>query len=233
MGYELFQGYFFCRPEMIGRRNVPQNKLIYLRLLETANRTRVDVEEIAELVREELSVSYRLLRYLNSPVFALAVEVHSIPHALRLLGEKLIQKWISLVCIASLGDDKPGELARVPLIRARFCELLAEASTKHFDSHQLFLLGLLSVLDALVNMPMIEVLANLPVDQEIKKVLRGQATELNEIFDIVLDYESGSWDQLAATARSAQVEEKVIPGLYLQALAWVEQIVSQPARVAG
>jgi EAL and modified HD-GYP domain-containing signal transduction protein len=128
MGYQFFQGYFFCRPEMLSRRGVPSNKAIYVQLLHAATRPKVDQDDIGNLIKQEVSLSYRLLRYLNSPLFGLAKEIHSIPHALQLLGDRAIRKWVSVVSIAAMGDDKPGELVRLPLVRARFCELLAEAT---------------------------------------------------------------------------------------------------------
>ena len=126
MGYQFFQGYFFCRPEMVSRRSVPENKLIYVQLLRAASGPEIDLTDIAALIKQEVSLTYRLLRYLNSPLFGLVGEIHSIDHALRMLGEHAIQKWVSLVSVAAIGEDRPGELVRMPLVRARVCELLAE-----------------------------------------------------------------------------------------------------------
>ena len=134
-GYSLFQGYFFARPQMLTRHDVPAFKLNYLRVLQAANRPVMDIREISECIKAETSLSYRLLRYLNSPVFPLITEVKSIPHALSLLGERGVRKWISLVAIACMGDGKPFELITLPLIRARFCELLARPARKIGRAH--------------------------------------------------------------------------------------------------
>jgi EAL and modified HD-GYP domain-containing signal transduction protein len=224
MGYELFQGYFFCRPQMLGRRNMSANTAIYLQLIEAASGPELNFHKIADLVKKEVSLSYRLLRYLNSPAFPFSVEVRSIPHALTLLGERAAQKWLSLVCVAVIGEGKPGELVKIPLIRARFCELLAEAAENRTWANDLFLLGLLSVMDALLDMPMADVLAVLPVSREIKDTLRGRPTPFRPFFEVALDYESGTWDQLAASSNAIQLHENLIPDLYLQAVAWVDQI---------
>jgi EAL and modified HD-GYP domain-containing signal transduction protein len=228
MGYELFQGYFFCRPEMVTRRGVPANKLVCLHLLRAATRQQIDLTEIANLIKQELSLSYRLLRYLNSPLFSFVGEVHSIPHALRLLGERPIQKWISLVSVAAMADDKPGELVRMPLVRARFCELLAEAADMEPLAGDLFLLGLLSLLDAMLNMPMAQVLADLPVNDEIRNALNGQPSRFRAVFEVVLHYETGTWEQLEKSAHAAGVNEAIIPEIYSNALAWADGILSEP-----
>jgi EAL and modified HD-GYP domain-containing signal transduction protein len=228
MGYEFFQGYFFCRPEMVSRHRVPENKAIYMQLLRVANRPEIDLTDIGDLIKQEISLSYRLLRYLNSPLFGFVGEIHSIPHAVRLLGEKAIQKWISLVCVAAMGEDRPGELVRMPLVRARFCELLAE-SVEDLEpvAGDCFLLGLLSLLDALLNMPMEDVLAGLPVDEEIKNALFGLPSRFRGIFETALDYEHGTWEQLEASAQAAGLDEQRIPQLFTEALTWSDKILSE------
>jgi c-di-GMP-related signal transduction protein len=227
MGYELFQGYFFCRPEMVSRRRVPENKAVYLQLLRVATRPEIDLTDIGDLIKHEVSLSYCLLRYLNSPLFGFIGEIHCIPHALRLLGERAIQKWVSLVCVAAMGEDKPGELVRMPLVRARFCELLAEAADMEPVAGDLFLLGLLSLLDALLSMPLAEVMAGLPVDEEIKNALFGRPSRFRALFEVALDYETGTWEQLTASSQSVGLDENRIPELFESALAWSDSILSE------
>jgi len=170
-----FQGYYFCRPEMAERHEIPAYKMNYLRILQIANQPELDGGKLAAAIRQEASLVYRLLRYLNSPAFTLRTKVDSIPHALTLLGERDTRKWISLVAVAEMGSDKPHELVLVPLPRARFCELLAEAGELRNRANDLFLMGLLSALDAIMDLPMSSVLADIPVQQEIKEALFGQA----------------------------------------------------------
>lgn len=224
MGYELFQGYFFCRPQMVERRAVPANKLIYLRLLETLARPNIDMKAVIGMLKQEMSLSYRLMRYLNSPAFSMCVEVHSIPHALSLLGENATRKWLSLVCLSSLGGDESFETIKMALIRARFCELLAEKLGMHADGEDLFLVGLLSVMDALLGMPMKEVLASLPLAKDVTGALIGRPSRLRPVFDVVLDYESGTWQQLMESARAARINENFVPDLYLRSVIWVDRI---------
>jgi c-di-GMP-related signal transduction protein len=128
-GYAYFQGYFFSRPEMLTRGDIPPNQMNYLLVLQAANRAQMDIDEVSARIKAEVSLSFRLLRYLNSPAFPLVVEVRSIPHALALLGERGTRKWVSLIAVTGLASGKPAELAALPLIRAQFCELLAPCAT--------------------------------------------------------------------------------------------------------
>jgi c-di-GMP-related signal transduction protein len=126
IGYDYFQGYFFCRPQILNRRSVPANKAVNLQLLQAANAPIFELCRISGIFRRDVSLSYRLLCYLNSPVFGFTAEVHSIPHALTLLGEHAMRKWISLISVASLGDEVASGLLRLPLLRAMLCELIGK-----------------------------------------------------------------------------------------------------------
>ena len=227
IGYDYFQGYFFCRPQIVGRRSVPANKTVYLHLLQAANDPKFDLCRISQIFRRDVSLSYRLLRYLNSPLFGFQAEIHSIPHALTLLGELALRKWISLVSVASLGDEVADGLLRLPLLRARFCELLGQKITMHRKVHELFLLGLLSVMDVLLNVPMSDVLAEIPVDEHIKKALLGRPSRYRPVFEVVLNYESGTWEELAQSSRRIGLHENFLPDIYLRSVKWVTDVLSE------
>src|SRR5271165_1734981 len=125
MGFAYFQGYFFCRPEMVIGREVPASSLHYMRLLEMISRREIDIDELEKMLKQEASISYRLLRYLNSPVFGLALEIKSLRHAITLLGEREMRRWIRLVVTVGATEQTCGELVLMGLARARFCELLS------------------------------------------------------------------------------------------------------------
>ena len=226
IGYDYFQGYFFCRPQIVERRSVPANKSVYLQLLAAANEPVFNIQKISQLFRRDVSLSYRLLRYLNSPIFGFKAEIRSIPHALTLLGEHPLRKWVSLVSVAALGDEVADGLLRLPLLRARFCELIGTKIEMRRETNELFLLGLLSVMDALLNMRMSDVLAEIPVNDEIRKALLGQSSRYRPIFEVVLDYESGTWEQLAHSARHVGLHEQFLPDLYLRSVRWVTEVLA-------
>jgi c-di-GMP-related signal transduction protein len=226
MGYRYFQGYFFCRPEMEQGRSIPANKLNYLRILQMANRPDADIDELAGAIKQEASLVYRLLRYLNSPIFAFRTQVVSIAHAITLIGERGIRKWISMVSLAAMSEGKPRELVVVPLIRARFCELIAAISRLKARADELFLMGLLSTIDAILDRPMSTVLADMPVPDEIKEALLGQGGEFRDIYEIAANYETGTWEPLHKAVERARVKEDLVPELFMKSLDWANQLIS-------
>lgn len=225
-GFAYFQGYFFSRPQMLTRHDIPAYKLNYLLVLQAANRSRIDLEEVAERIKSEASLSYRLLRYLNSPVFALVSDVHSIPHALALLGERGVRKWVSLVAIACMGEDKPQELIVLPLIRARFCELLAYLARMDEFADDLFLMGLLSALDAILDMPMENVLKEITVREGIRDALLGKQNRFRQVMDVALCYETGAWDRLDEAAARLKIDAQGVPDRFIAAVDWARKTLS-------
>jgi EAL and modified HD-GYP domain-containing signal transduction protein len=225
-GYSYFQGYFFSRPEMLTRHDIPQNKLNYLRILQAVNRPEMNLHDVSERIKSEASLGYRLLRYLNSPAFPLISEVNSIPHALSLLGERGVRRWVSLVAIACMGDNKPEELIMLPLIRARFCESLAPLAGLNGSANDLFLLGLLSAVDAILDMKMQDVVHEITIAEEIRNALLGKQNKLRDIFDVAMKYEMGCWDALAADAKRLRIPENAIPELYVESVEWARSVLS-------
>ncbi len=160
LGFAYFQGYFFRRPEMMNTRDMPANRLNYLKMLQEVSRADLNVEALEKLIKAEASVCYRLLRYLNSAIFSFQSEVHSVRHALSMLGERETRRWVRLVAAVGAGQEKSSDLVLSALVRGRFGELLSPR-VPHGES-DLFLLGLLSLIDAMLEMPMEEVLEENP-----------------------------------------------------------------------
>ena len=194
-GFVYFQGYFFRRPEMMNTRDMPANRMNYLRMLQEVSRPELDVGELEKLIKAEASVCYRLLRYLNSAVFGFKSEIHSVRHALSMLGERDVRRWVRLVAAVGAGQEKTSDLVLSALVRGRFGELLAPR-VPHGES-DLFLLGLLSLIDAMLEMPMEDVLEKIPLDHATKAVLLGQPSGLRPVFQLMLAQESGEWEASA------------------------------------
>jgi c-di-GMP-related signal transduction protein len=222
LGFEYFQGYFFSRPEMLARHDIPARKLNCLRVLQAANALSIDAGHVCECIKAEAPLSFRLLRYLNSPLFPLLSEVRSIPHAVSLLGESGIRKWVSMVAIACMGDGKPKELVMLPLIRARFCELLAPLARCPTAASDLFLVGLLSAMDAIPDMEIIDVLKEINVREEIRDALLGRPNCLGEVFELAVNYEKGCWDLVRHSAAAMAIDENCLSPLYSDAVNWAE-----------
>jgi hypothetical protein len=186
------------RPEIMTTHEVPANRLNYMRMLQAVSQAELDLPEIDKLITTEASIRYRLLRDMNSVRFGFRNEIHSVRHALALLGDLEVRRWVRLIATVGAGRDKTSDLVLCALVRARFGELLAPL-TRHDDS-DLFLLGLLSMLDVMLEMPMSEVLEKIPLDSETKAVLRGEPGLLRRIYLLMLTHESGEWEAARASA---------------------------------
>lgn len=217
MGYTYFQGYFFCKPAMVEGRGIPSNKLNYVRLLEAVNSSNFRPAKVEEILKCEPSLVYKLLRYLNSPLLGLRNEVHSISNAISLLGEKEFRRWVSILAIVSMADDKSPELIRTALTRAFFCEEITQPIGMSAQKSDLFLMGLLSVTDAILGLPMREVLAQLPVAAEVHTALCGGDNRLRDVYETVLSYERADWKILSSLAAKLGCSEDAVPQCYLAA----------------
>ena len=224
MGYSLFQGYFFCRPEMLQQRAIPASKLAYLDILGAAMAAEFDITALALKIKQEPSLTYKLLRYLNSAGFGLRAEIYSIPHALSLLGERELRKWIAVVSVGVMADGKPDELMTVPLVRGRFCELLAPIARMAAHSNDLFLLGLLSVMDAILDQPLAAILAELPVRNDIKEALLAQSGLYRDMLDLATAHERADWEAISLLAPRLGLNEDQLPEIYFSAVDWASSL---------
>ncbi len=223
MGFTLFQGYFFSKPVILSRKDIPGIKLHYLKMFQQINRPDLEFQEIEETIKRDVSLTLKMLRYINSAFFGLHTEVHSIHHALDLLGEKEIKKWASLIAIGRMGEDRPKELVISALVRAKLCESVALVFQNRERAQDFFLMGLLSVVDALIGRPLPEVLLAIPIEQEIKAALIESSGPFSPVLEIVRAYEKGDWDRFSAYSRKMDLEEAKVPALYLQAVDWATQ----------
>jgi c-di-GMP-related signal transduction protein len=221
-GFVYFQGYFFRRPEVLATHEVPANRINYVRMLQTVSKPELDPREIEDAIKSEASLCYRLLRYLNSAVFGFANEIHSVRHALAMLGEREVRRWVRLVVTLAAGQGKSSELVLSALVRARFCELLSP-KIQHAES-DLFLLGLLSMMDAILEIPMPEVLDRVPIDQETKALLLGGTGRLRPLYQLMLARESGDWQNTAELSKSLHLSDGEVAEAYWSAMQWARQV---------
>jgi c-di-GMP-related signal transduction protein len=218
LGFSYFQGYFFCKPSMVETREIPGNKTIQLQLLAAVAAPELRFDIIEKLLKQEPSLLYRLLRYLNSPILGLRSEVRSVRHALVVLGENEFRRWGSIFAIISMSAGKSPELIRTALTRAFFCEEFSAAAGLREKDSSLFLMGLLSITDALLDKPMREVLKSLPVIQEVKIALCGGTNRVRDVYELVLALERAEWIRLSDIAARIGCDEGKIPDCYLSAL---------------
>ncbi|MGB7731500.1 MAG: HDOD domain-containing protein [Candidatus Acidiferrum sp.] len=218
LGFSYFQGYFFCKPSMIETREIPGDKLLQLELLNAVAAPELDYAAIEQLLKREPSLLYRLLRYLNSPLLGLRAEIQSVRHALSMLGEDEFRRWVSVFAVVAMSAGKPPELVRTALTRAYFCEDFSSAVGMNSKKSSLFLMGLLSITDALLDKPIGEVLRSLPVAQEVKTALNGGENRFRDVYDLLLSLERAEWSQLSGHVERLGCNEDTIPGSYESAL---------------
>lgn len=218
-GCELFQGDFIGRPVMRATNDIPGNRLTYLRLFHALQNPDISPRELEDLIKPDASLVYRLLRAVNSAAFAQHSRVDSIRQALVLLGYGTVRQWASLWAMTSFNANGPDELVTISTVRGRTCEIVAsEDPTGAFGDG--FLLGMTSLLDAILEVPMVDVLAHLPLPEDVDAALRGHDNKSRRLLDCVIAFEHGHWDACRALALQAGIDQDAVPIAYGQALKW-------------
>ena len=217
-GYSYFQGYYFSKPQIIAGQDIPAYKLNYLQILNEINQPEVDFDELEKVLKQDLSLSYKLLNYINSAHFGLDSEIRSIKHALSLLGIQKSKKWLSLFTLQIIGKNKSAELLSMSLIRANSCEMIAPLIGIKNRASEFFLMGLFSMIDALLDQPLEEILAKLPLADDIKKALLGEKNQARNVYDLVVSYEKGDWPNFAGSVANLGLKEMELLDIFLKAL---------------
>ncbi len=225
-GYELFQGYFFCKPEMVTGKDVPPIKASLVRLITEVNRPDLDFEALEGIIKREVALSVKLLRYLHSAGFGWRHDVTTISQALRVLGERPTRKWASLVALTLIGEDKPVELVVTSLVRAQFCEELGAAGALPETVADLFLTGLLSTLDGLLDQPLDQVLDQMAISDDIRHALLGGDNHLGDTLALATAYDRADWKRVEQLAARIAFPARQVPEAYARAVEWVYQILS-------
>ena len=224
LGYSYFQGYFFSRPVIVEGIDVPGYKLNYLQIIHEANKPDVDFSRLESIIKHDLSITYKFLLLINSAAFGFTSKINSIKQALALLGINEFRKWISLIAMSSMGDDKPRELISVSIIRARFCEEISGYTGMAEMSSDLFLMGMLSLIDAFIDRPIVEILEEIPVSDPVKQALLGKKNLYRAVYELLLAYEHGNWERVSALAEVLKIEENVVSQVYFDAVTWSNSI---------
>jgi EAL and modified HD-GYP domain-containing signal transduction protein len=223
-GYSYFQGYFFSKPVIISGRDIPGFKLTYFQLLRDINKGVIDFDQLEKLIKRDISLSFMLLKYINSSAFIFRSKIHSIKQALTLLGRNGVIQWFSLVALKSISEDKPNELIVTALSRAIFCELIAQKVGMKERSSDLFLMGMFSLIDAFLDQPLIVALQELPISDEIKNALLGEKSKFREVYDLILFYEKGEWEKIRAAAEKLRLGEEEVVEAYAKTLDMTNKI---------
>jgi c-di-GMP-related signal transduction protein len=220
-GFTLFQGYYFCRPTLVKNREIPGNRLKHLEMLQILGDEPLDILQMSNLVKLDASLTYRLLRMVNSPLYGTRKEVRSIHNALVLIGDQMFRRVAMLAIASELKGDYPTELLRMAFLRGRFCELAAIAVGQ--NPTEQYLLGILSLLNAMMRVPMESLVKGLPLRDEVKKALLGEKNIERGALNWMECYERGEWELCDTLTIDMQLPKDILPEFYTQALTWVEQ----------
>ncbi len=219
LGFDYYQGYFFCKPLIVEGARIPPNQIAVVTLMAKLQNPDTGMSEIEEIIRQDISLSYKVLRYVNSAFFALSKKIDSIRQAACLVGLARLKTWATLLVMAGL-ENKPMELMMMALVRAKMCEELA-LTLKESNTDEFFTVGLFSVLDALLDKPMEEVLKLVELSPSLRSALIEHSGELGKVLEYVLAYERGDWE----TIQNRSLQMDILRQSYFAALAFKDSLV--------
>ncbi|HEX3891133.1 MAG TPA: HDOD domain-containing protein [Terracidiphilus sp.] len=224
-GFTLFQGYYFCRPTLVKKNDIPPNKMVQLELLRDLQCGDFDLLRISKLVEQDAALTYRLLRLVNSPLFAYRRKVRTVETALMVVGEKAFRRIATLAIASALGRDGTPELLRMALVRARFCELAAPLCG--LDETEQYLLGLFSLLPAMLRIPMDQALATIELRQQVLDALLGQKTRERSLLCWMEASERGDWSTCHAVEEFHRADEAKLARIAAEAAQWADATLHQ------
>lgn len=220
LGFEFFQGDFFTKPKILSARRLPSRRLFVLKMLASLYNPEIDIRDLEIIIRQDVSLGYKLMRMVNSAYYGLNSQIESIQHALVLLGINPLRAWLSVILLSEI-DDQPGPLMATAIIRGKMCELIGEMIPNE-DVSSYFVTGLFSILDAMMGLPMSEILESLPMTDVINKALLNREGPLGNTLNSVIAYEQNHWQEINLPKISIQQ----IREAYLKSIAWAAELTN-------
>ena len=221
LGFTLFQGDYFCHPVLLKKRKVPANGRSHFEMVRELYHDPINVRKVSELVRRDASLTYRLLRLVNSPVYGIYKEVRSVEAAITVMGESTFRRVMSLAVLSELNGEQPSAILQMSLARARFCELAARKLGE--DSDEQYLLGMLSLLPAMLGVPMEEIVPILPLRGQICEALAGTANPERKLLGWLESHEHGDWESCDRFVTKYSLDSKQLAQCYIEAVSWAEK----------
>ena len=220
LGFDLFQGYFFSQPEARILRQLPASKMNIVDLMGESSSSQFDINRISQIIERDATLSFLLLKFINNPMINKRFKITSLKHALNYMGEVEIKKFIALLSLTNLGDEKPLEIIHMSLVRAKFFDLLAEKRGIKNNPPIAFLVGLFSLLEGLLDQSMTDIVNQLPLSDEVNEALLGKNLEINNYMTLVRAFESALWMNVIKQAKLLNTDQKQLHMLYNQAIVW-------------
>ena len=227
-GYEYFQGYFFSRPVVLTTRDVPEYVQNYFAIINHLSSGEPNLDYITQLIEQDLSLSYKLLKLINSPAFRPKSKINSIKQAIIRLGLNELQKWLYILAIRgniSVKSEWSTEIFNNSLTRAKMCELIALHKNKRKESSSYFLTGMFSLMDTLLGMEMDEVLKLMPLQEDICEALKGHPNQLKNSLDLGISIEKGEWEDFNFWCKKIQIDDNTALQCYYEAFKWSSNLM--------
>lgn len=220
--FPLFEGRFYRLPVTKGETKIEPLKVNYLELMNIVNDADYELTQAADVIGRDTALVVSLLDMVNR--IAINSKVTSIRHAAAILGQKELKKWINTVITKELCADKPNEINRISLLRAKFAECLAPAFGLAAKSSELFLMGLFSVLDIILDVPMEEALGRVNVSKDIRDAILEQKGELSEVFEFMKAYENADWQEVCRMLIVKEIDIDTIYDAYTETVVWYRKM---------
>ncbi|MEG0296494.1 MAG: HDOD domain-containing protein [Clostridium sp.] len=220
IGFDQFQGYYFSKPSMLLGKDIQLKNITVYRLLVELLKNDVNIDSIDEIMKSDIVLTYKFLRFINSAYFSFVQEVRSIRQAIMLVGRNEMRKWLSVVAVTQMDNGVSEEYTNNTIIRAKFCELIAEKLGARIDKSSAFLVGLFSEIDLLIKKDMNEVVKELPFKVEVKEALIEKENIYRTVYMISKAYESMDGDIITMNCEQAKLDEDFLGDLYLKAIEW-------------
>ncbi len=218
MGFDLFQGYFFSKPEVLSTKGISSSQITKLRLVNEMGKEELNLESIESLIKKDVSISFKLLKFINSAYFSRPNPIDTIKDAINFLGTQELRKFINIVVISDIGEQKPNELVRVSIIRARMCEKCGELFKTKFSKEELFTLGLFSFIDAILDRRMEDIFQYVVFSEKMQRALCKKDKEFNSFLNLISSFEKGNWQTTFLSSISGRPEESKLAAFYLDSV---------------
>lgn len=223
LDFELFQGFFFAKPEMVKTKSLSPSQMAMAELLYETSKKDLDLASITSVFERDVTLSYKLLRYANSAIFKRRNEISTIKQALVTLGSEELKRFLGLMFASNINPDKPSELINSAMVRAKFCELMASEVKPPIDNSIAFLTGLLSLIDAIVDEELASILSKLPLAQEIKDTLLTRKGVMASLIMLLEFIERAEWSKTTTVMETLGLEKSDVIKSYNEAIAWADE----------
>jgi len=224
MGFDFFQGYFLAKPEIVKHRKLGPSSLTMMELLSLSSQAKLNFDEVNKIIERDPSLTYLLLRFINNPMVNKRHKITSLKHALTFMGEVEVKKFISLLALANLSDGQPTELLQMALVRAKFCELVFSQLQASDNPLKGFLTGLLSLLDAMMEQRIDDLVSKVPISDDVKTALCGGPGMLRHCLTLVQFFERAKWAGIQQFAAKYAISQDLLHSYYNEAIKWAKHI---------